>query len=99
MITSASIDNLVLGTVNASWKHAIDAETLAFAVGAGEVDGWMVHLATFFSEVRSGLILAFATAHGISLAALSATYAKVKVMTGEFNLPLEAAFVQLEFAA
>ncbi len=38
MLTNKSIDNLVLGTVNASWKHEIDADTLACAVSAGDVE-------------------------------------------------------------
>lgn len=99
MLTNASIDNLVLGTVNAPWKRSIDAEALACAVNTGQVDGWLVHLATFFSEVRTGLILAFATAHHISAPALLAAYTKVKALTGETNATLEVDLVQLGSAA
>ena len=95
MQTTASIDNLVLGTVNASWKHAIDAETLADTIATAQIDGWLVHLATFFGEVRSGLILAFANAHHISVPVLMAAYVKVKALTGETNTALEADLVKL----
>ena len=94
-MNAISIDNLVLGTVNASWKREIDAATLAALMKAGKVDGWLVHLATFFGEVRSQLILLFADAHGVSKADLFLTYSKVKVMTGEANLSLESELVKL----
>lgn len=99
MLTDASVDNLVLGTVNAPWKRNIDADALACAVSTGQVEGWLVHVATFFSEVRSGLILAFAKSHHISAPALLAAYAKVKALTGEANDTLEADLVAMGCAA
>jgi hypothetical protein len=84
------IDNLVLGTVNAPWKTAISAEDLAHLVDAGQVDEHLLHLASFFGEVRPELILAFAEAHGISRLALRRTYNLVRVRTGEENNALTA---------
>lgn len=86
----ARIDSLVLGTVNASWKRSIDAEQLTATLKAGVEGDWLVHLATFFCEVRAGLIHDFAVAHGISTADLAASYALVRARTGERNLELEA---------
>lgn len=97
--THAQIDNLVLGTVNAPWKRSIDANTLARLIASGQVDGWLVHLATFFAEVRSGLIMAFARGHGIAMSALMATYAEVKAQTGEANADLENALGRVEKAS
>ena len=90
---SAQIDNLVLGTVNASWKRSIDAETLAQLIGAGQVGDFLPHVATFFGEVRQELILAFADAHGVSAVALRQTYEAVRAATGETNAALEAAII------
>ena len=87
------IDNLVLGTVNASWRRSIDADTLAQAIASGGVDEWLVHLATFFSEVRAPLIRDFAAAHGISPAQLAASYTQVRERTGERNCSLEEALL------
>jgi hypothetical protein len=95
VLTDAAIDNLVLGTVNAPWKRSIDADTLARAVSTGEVGDWLVHLATFFSEVRSGLVLAFANAHHITMPDLSAAYTRVKGLTGEYNAALEVDLVRM----
>jgi hypothetical protein len=91
-----SVDNLVLGTVNASLKWQIDAETLAGMIIAGQVDAHLPHLATFYAEVSSGLILAFAAAHGIDDATLRNSYALVEDRTGEVNLSLEGHFLALQ---
>lgn len=85
------IDNLVLGSVNASWKRSIDADTLAQAIASGDADEWLVHLATFFSEVRAALIVDFATSHGISSTELAASYVQIRDQTGERNTGLEEA--------
>lgn len=95
----AKVDNLVLGTVNAPWKRSIDADTLAALIATTKVDGWQVHLATFFAEVRSSLILAFAQTHGISVPALLASYTMIKAQTGETNADLETDLAQLGKAA
>jgi len=91
-LTAKNIDNLVMGTVNASWKTMLEADTLAQLVAAGDVETALPHLATFYSEVRDKLILAFAESHGISLAQLHATYKAVKALTGEKNPELEEDF-------
>lgn len=93
------IDNLVLGTVNASFWNTVDAETLAVSVKTVDVDAWLSHIATFFTEVKVHLVLAFAKAHGIPLKALAATYAKIKVLTGEVNRALDAELSRLAIAA
>jgi len=89
-VSAAKVDRLVLGTVNASFKRSLDAETLAASVKSAEIDPWLPHIATFFIEVKPHLVLAFAEGHGITIAALGATYAKIKALTGEFNKVLDA---------
>lgn len=89
-VTAETVDSLVLGTVNASFKTMLDAETLAVSIETSNVDEWLAHVATFFAEVQAHLILAFAEAHAIPLDALAKTYAKIKALTGEFNRALDA---------
>ncbi len=91
-LSAKSIDNLVMGTVNASWKTMLEANTLAQLVATGDVEKALPHLATFYSEVRGNLIVAFAKSHGISMIQLGATYLTVKKLTGEKNPALEADF-------
>lgn len=81
---------MVMGTVNASWKTALNADTLAQLVAAGDVETALPHLATFYGEVRDTLILDFARNHGISRVQLASTYKTVKALTGEKNSALEA---------
>lgn len=94
----SAIDNLVLGTVNGPWKRDIGVVALVHALKTGDFDGWLVHIATFFGEVRSGLILAFAREHDVSETVLFAAYTKAKILTGEANSHLEADFGQLGHA-
>lgn len=91
----AKVDRLVLGTVNASFKRSLDAETLAESVKTADLDGWLPHVATFFVEVKPHLVLAFAEAHGITIAALERAYVKIKALTGEFNKALDAELSRL----
>lgn len=91
----SSTDKLVLGTVNASWKNKIDAKTLAEAIGGGAIEPDLVHVATFFSEVRPHLILRFAQEHRISKATLKAAYKKAVALTNEANPDLEKALVSV----
>lgn len=93
------VDSLVLGTVNASFKKALDAETLALSIKKADVETWMSHVATFFLEVKAHLVIAFAKAHGITIAALKATYDKIKALTGETNKALDAELSGLAIAA
>lgn len=93
------VDRLVLGTVNASFRETLDAETLAESVKKADVETWMSHVATFFTEVKPHLILAFAEAHGIAINALIQTYSKIKALTGESNKALDAELSGLEIAS
>lgn len=93
------VNDLVLGTTNAPYKKGISAAQLAKHLASGKPGPWIVHLATFFTDVRPELILKFATLHGVSRSSLAATYRAVKAATGEANLRLEAAFEQLAPAA
>lgn len=88
-LTPKSIDRLVLGTVNASYRTELDADQLAKAILLAEVDTKLPHLSTFFGEVTEKLILAFAASHGISRIKLKAAYKAVKTITGETNKGLE----------
>jgi hypothetical protein len=98
-MNAQSIDNLVLGTVNAPWKRSLSATMLAEKVRLGEVDGWLPHIATFFTEVSPRLILDFVKVHRISPTALRDCYEKVRALTGEANRQLENAFAGLGKAA
>lgn len=83
---SPSIDNLILGTGNAPWKRAIDAQTLAHAITLPQIEDLLPCLATFYGEILSGWVLDFASAHQII-----ATYNTVKRLTGGVAPKLEAA--------
>jgi hypothetical protein len=98
-LNAKSIDNLVLGTVNAPWKRTLNARTLASLVRRGDVDAWLPHVATFFTEVRPHLIIGFAQAHRIPRHSLVESYEKVRRATGESNEQLEQAFEGLGTAA
>ena len=86
---------LVLSTVNAPYRRQIDADTPARWLLAGETDSWTVHVATFFVDVRPGLVVHFARTHGIGLETLARTYRSLRDRTGERSPALEAAFVEL----
>jgi excisionase family DNA binding protein len=98
-IPDREVDELVLGTTNAPYKKAISAAQLAKHLASNRTRPWIVHLATFFTDVRPELILKFASIHGISKSDLATTYRAVKAATGEANPRLEAAFEQLAPAA
>jgi hypothetical protein len=88
-------DALVLSTVNAPYKRRIDGPTLARCIATGNVDGWVVHAATLFVDVRPGLVLRFADQHGIDLATLARTYRSVRDRTGERSPALESLLGEL----
>jgi hypothetical protein len=92
----SSVNSLVLGTVNSSYRRSIDADLLASSVAGGAPGPWLSHLATFFTEVRPHLILAFARLHGIGMGDLERCYSAVKTLTGEFNRELEAEFAEAD---
>jgi len=94
-----AVDALVLGTVNAPYKRSISAGELAQALASGNLRNWLVHVATYFTDVRPTLIIEFAEVHGIRHVELENVYATVKRTTGERNPDLEAALVALAHAA
>jgi hypothetical protein len=87
---SADVDKLVLATVNAPYKRDIAASTLAECLLKADAGDWLVHVATFFTDVSPALVLAFAASHGISRIELAKAYSATKAKTGEQNLDLEA---------
>ncbi|MCW2240764.1 hypothetical protein [Azospirillum canadense] len=92
------VDRLVLCTVNAPWKRHLSAVELADAVVT--VDrGLLPHLANFFGEVDGGLIVAFATLHGIDQATLYQSYRMVEQLTATTNKDLEVAFAGMGVSA
>jgi hypothetical protein len=84
-----SVDALVTGTVNAPYRRAIDSKILAEFLTSGDVQEWLVHVAIFFTDVKPGLVLSFASQHGIGAANLRNVYRAVKAKTGERNIELE----------
>lgn len=95
MPASTNGDALVLSTVNAPYRRVIDGDTLATCLRTGMVDGWLVHVATLFVDVRPGLVVRFAEQHDIGMGRLSRTYREVRDATGERSPPFEAAIVSL----
>lgn len=85
----AGVDELVLGTTNASFRRLISADELAACLRCGDVGKWKVHLTTFFTEVRPELVLLFAQRYGVSLQALTAAYGSIRSATGECSPTLE----------
>ena len=92
---AAAVDRLVLATVNAPYKRDIDVATLLRCIAEAKLDGWPVHVATFFTDLTPHLVLGFAGNHGISEAKLAEAYRAMKAETGEQNLDLEAELVPL----
>jgi len=86
----ADVDKLVLATVNAPYKRDITASKLTECLLEADAGDWLVHVATFFTDVSPALIFAFAASHGISKIKLAQAYLAMKSTTGELNLDLEA---------
>lgn len=82
-------DKLVLATVNAPYKRSIDAATLRNCLAKLDLDRWLVHVATFFTDVAPELVFKFADQHGISRSTLAKAYLAMKKKTGERNPDLE----------
>lgn len=76
-------DGLVMGTVNAPWKRELSAEHLATLIKTADLDDWLPHVATLFTEVRPILVLRYAAAHGITLDQLDQCLCLVQQRTGE----------------
>jgi hypothetical protein len=91
----ARVDSLVLGTVNAPFKQAVDVEVLTGCLKTGDVDPWIVHVATLFTDVDPKLVLSFAKEHGVSGTQLARTYRRVKRQTGVESAALERSLVPL----
>jgi antitoxin Phd_YefM of type II toxin-antitoxin system len=90
-----AVDKLVLATVNAPYKRAIDAAALQASLAKLNLDRWLVHIATFFTDVAPELVFKFADQHGISRSRLAEAYRAVKRRTGERNPNLEADLVPM----
>jgi hypothetical protein len=95
----SAVDKLVLATVNAPYKREISVTILKKCLMKAEPGDWVVHLASFFTDVNPNLIFDFAALHGISKSALAQAYLAVKIKTGELNPDLEAELVQLATVA
>src|SRR5712692_6200964 len=66
-----AVDRIVLGTVNSSWKHAINVETLVSVIREPQqARRWLPHVATFFAEVRPDTVLQFASHHHVPVRTL-----------------------------
>jgi PHD/YefM family antitoxin component YafN of YafNO toxin-antitoxin module len=91
----SAVDKLVLATVNAPYKRTIDAATLKACLANLNLDQWLVHVATFFTDVAPELVFKFADQHGISRSKLASAYLIMKKKTGEQNPDLEADLVPM----
>ena len=94
-----AVDELVLATVNAPYKRRIDAATLRNCLARRDLDRWLVHVATFFTDVAPDLVFEFADRHGISRSTLAKAYWATKRKTGERNPGLEADLVTMASSA
>ena len=92
---ASEVDKLVLATVNAPYKRNISAATPQHCIVELKFDDWQVHVATFFTDVATHLVFAFAEAHGISKSKLADAYLAMEARTGERNLALKADLVPL----
>ena len=81
---ASAVDKLVLGTVNAPYRACLTKRDL---------DPWLVHVATFFTDVAPELVFKFADQHGIARSRLAKAYLAMKRKTGEQNPDLEASLV------
>jgi hypothetical protein len=90
---ASAVDKLVLATVNAPYKKSIDAATLQNCLAKRDLDPWLVHVVTFFTDVAPELVFKFADQHGISRSALAKAYFAMKKRTGEQNPVLETDLV------
>jgi hypothetical protein len=90
-----SIDQLVLGTINAPYRRTMEAADLVDRLTSRDWQNWIAHVATFFTEVRPELVLEFARLHAIPMQNLAASYRSMKSATGESNPALERALEQL----
>jgi len=93
--SAIAVDKLVLATVNAPYKRAIDATTLQESLTKLDLDHWLVHIATFFTDVAPELVFKFADQHGISRAKLAKAYWTMTKRTGERKPDLEADLVPM----
>jgi hypothetical protein len=98
-VATKSVDKIVLATVNAPYRRTIDAGTLTGCLARAEADHWLVHVATFFTDVSPELVFAFAAEHGLSKSRLARAYFACKKKTGEQNPDLEAELVSLATSA
>ena len=96
---ASDVDKLVLATVNAPYRRNITVSILRECLLKADAGDWLVHVATFFTDVSSGLIFDFAASHGISKSRLAQAYLAMKIKTGEFNLDLEDTLVPLATVA
>jgi len=92
-------DALVLGTVNAPYRREINARDLSRCLRREELSEWLVHIATFFTDVDPSLVLQFAELHDIPVTDLRRVYSDVKRKTGERSPRLEATFDAMANAA
>jgi hypothetical protein len=92
-LTPDAVDKLVLATVNAPYKRSIDAATLRNCLARRDLDPWLVHVATFFTDVAPELVFKFADQHGIPRSTLAKAYLAMKKRTGERNPVLETDLV------
>jgi hypothetical protein len=86
---NSAVDETVVLIVNAPYKNAIAATTLAACLSRGSVGAWPAHVATFFMDVDVEVVLAFAADHRIPRDRLGAAYAEMKSRTGESNPEIE----------
>jgi hypothetical protein len=88
-----AVDRIVLGTVNSSWKHVINVDTLVWVIRQPQqANQWLPHVAAFFVEVKPDTVLEFAAHHHVPVGTLKKSYAWVKARTGEHSRALEAEF-------
>uniref|UniRef100_UPI0002F862EB hypothetical protein n=1 Tax=Bradyrhizobium sp. (strain ORS 278) TaxID=114615 RepID=UPI0002F862EB len=90
-----SIDQLVLGTINAPYRRTMEAVDLVDRLTSRDWQNWIAHVVTFFTEVRPALVLEFARLHAIPIRDLAASYRSMKSATGESNPALERALERL----
>ena len=92
----ANVDQLVLGSVNASLRRVIDAPTLVAALADPVLARqWGTHLDAFFEDVPREALLRFVRLHCIDPARLLDTYRRLSSTEHECDEELDRWLTEL----
>lgn len=95
-----NIDQLVLGSVNASLRRCIDAPTLLAALHDPAIAGrWAAHLAAFFEDVPREAMLRFLVLHQVDAGVAALAYHRLVPTEADRDEDLDRWLTELANAA